>query len=262
VLELTIRGFGTQMITVRVGKDNQTQDFAIYETLIRKSSTFVDNALKGSWRESTDRVVTLPEFDCMYFGIYHQWLLTGKLHSKMDPKVLDESYRRYKEMNSDAIFNPEEYALLNELVYLEMLSHLGHYLLDTNFMDTVSDAMIQIAKEFRSHGCIFSRPTASFIYDVIPEGSPTRSLVADLVAWTATWQQIRLLRVDRTGEKVESHPDFISDVLQALALKHISPQTSISPLLMDETSCKYHSHGDEKPCYRKKKAEKYVTAAI
>jgi hypothetical protein len=54
---------------------------------------------------------------------------------------------------------------------------------------------------------------------------------------------------------VEIHPDLALDVLEATLDRLTSTSPPLSPLEGRDTSCKYHSHGDEKPCYKTKHAK-------
>ena len=239
------------MITIRTGKDNSQRDFTIYEKVIRASSEFFDNALKGPWRESTERVVELPEFAGMHFAMYHRWVLTGQLCSMtdlVDPLPAATSKR-----------HEQTYRLYREVLVLKSLTHLGHYLRDTNFTDTVNDALLQCTTELQSHGVAFPNSYGLVFYKVIPEGSPTRLLIADLVAWTTCAKGMRGLRNHRDARfDKDEHADFIMDVLESVTNRFMSATPSTSPLEGWETSCKYHSHGDDKPCYRNK-TKTYVT---
>lgn len=248
------------MITIRVDESKDQQDFVIYEKLIRKSSTFIDNELNKPWRGSTSRVVALPEFTYTTFGVYHLWLHTGQLHSRCDPTEVAGWYRQHIESMPEPKVSLEACALSSEIINLELLSRLAHYLLDTDFMDTVNDAIIQCVLELdmgREWFSLFRHGPE--IYKVVPEGSPTRSLLVDLIAWTADSPQIAKLREGPLSpQDKEVHAEFTMDVLQVIASRFLSKTPSTSPLEGWQTSCKYHSHGDEKPCYRKK-TEKYVT---
>ena len=106
--------------------------FIVYEKVIRKPSAFVANILKDPRYQSNERVISLPGFQAKTFNLYHQWLLTGKLYSK------------------NALTAPE-FRFFREISLLAWAIILGHYLLDTNFLDTLSDAMIQCVSQ-QQHG--------------------------------------------------------------------------------------------------------------
>jgi hypothetical protein len=231
---------GTKMVTIRVGRPGETHDFAVYEKLIRNSSAFMDAALKEPWKESASRVVCLPDFRNETFDIYHLWLLSGKLHSRK---------QRQNDSNTKVSL-PSISDLYDEIFTLRSLSHLGHYLLDTDFTDTVCDALFHVCRDSQSTGMVFPISFAQGFYKVIPQGSPIRSLVADVIAWTTTYSTIGSVKRHYPDYV---HPDFLMDLLHAMSKRFLSPGTSTSPLRKPKLSCKYHSHGDEKECYRKKR---------
>jgi hypothetical protein len=127
------------MVIVRVGESDQTRTFAVYEKLIRNSSVFMNNALKQPWKESTNRIVCLPGFQPATFDVYHLWLLTGKLHCRRN-SVNDS------QTTSTAISRSDLSAEMNTL---QQLSHLGHFLVDFSFTDTVCDAILQCSKDLQ-----------------------------------------------------------------------------------------------------------------
>jgi hypothetical protein len=242
---LTHDRVGTKMVTIRVGPPGETHDFAVYEKLIRNSSAFMDAALKEPWKESASRVVCLPDFRNETFDIYHLWLLSGKLHS-----------RKERTNDSNTKVPPPSLSYLNgEVIALRKLSHLGHYLLDTDFTDVVCDALLQCCHDLASIRYQFPVTIAPSFYKDIPNGSPIRSLIVDVIAWTTTHSGVaRLEHIHRD----DVHPDFTMDLLLAVTKRFMSLGTSTSPLQEPKLSCKYHSHGDEKECYRKKEIG-YVT---
>jgi hypothetical protein len=207
--------FGTKTIIVRAGQPGITQDFAVYEKLVRQSSIFMNNALKEPWKESTDRVVCLPDFRGEAFDVYHLWLLTGNLHNKV-------------KRSHGVDFADGSRMLYYELLDLATLSHLGHYLLDTAFTDTVCDVILQCCQDLQSIGIAYPMEYGSRIYKLLPERSPTRSLIANVVAWTTTYRGIESFNNEHSDT---THADYPLDVLQAMAKRFLSPGTSTSPLV-------------------------------
>jgi hypothetical protein len=235
---LTNYRFGTDMVVVRVGRNSHARDFAVYEKLVRQSSAFINNALKEPWKESTDRIVCLPEFRSETFDAYHLWLLTGKLHCKQE---LADDTEDPKQISS---------VLYGELLNLKDLSRLGHYLLDAAFTDRVCDAILQCCQDLNSAGERFPASYGFSFYSAIPQGSPTRSLIANVVTYTAEYVDVVHFK-DVFLDAM--HSDFIMDVLQAMAKRWMKSDSSpTSPLWEPEASCKYHSHGDHTICYKKK----------
>jgi hypothetical protein len=214
-----------KVITVKVGVEGV--EFAVHEGAIRQSSKFFDNALKGLWRESQTRCISLASVKPLHFKIYYQWVLTGQLHSRQE----------------------QDSAVLVELTLLPFLAGLGHYLMDASFIDIVSDALLQTVAESRAARTLLLHLGASF-YILSPAGSTTRSVVADLSAWYSTFDDIKNMKA--RFDKGVDRSDFIMDLLHAMAAKFLGPRAGHSPLEGWKTSCKYHSHGDKKPCYREK----------
>jgi hypothetical protein len=186
-----------------VGKGASVVDFVIHEKSIRNSSEFFKNALHGSWREAQDKAVHLPEFCATEFDVYHRWLLEGKLYSR---KATAASVN--KQSRSTTI-----QGLWLELLEIAPLSDLGHDLLDTNFMDTLSDAILQCTKELKFDSAYFPLGYGSRFFNTIPEGSCIRSLVADSVVWTSSNYELTHL------DQGLHHPDFIMAMYKAAVSK-------------------------------------------
>ncbi|KAG9194281.1 hypothetical protein G6011_04316 [Alternaria panax] len=220
-------------ITFKIGC-NGNDVFLVPEDRIRTSSEFVEAAMKGPWKESQDRSISLPGIGKQAFSMYFHWLLTGVVHSKGRPSDYPEFHHIMP--------------LLQEILLLPRLFELGHYLLDTDFRDALSDALMQCTSDLQRDLCSFPLDYGSFFYERIPDGSPTRNLVADLVVWTMNEHFLLY-----TGAKRDAiHPDYTMDLVMAMAARHISKTPGKSPLDGWETNCKYHCHGSEKPCYRSK----------
>jgi hypothetical protein len=229
------------MITVRVGSGATAAVFVVPEKAIRASSDFVDTAMKGSGHE---RIVLLPEFDHETFGVYLQWLLTGKLHSK----------QRLQDYGDELGYVMEHVIARSiEFSMLVRLSSVGHYLLDTGFRDTINDAIVHWNIE--SRWC--TTDDGFEVYRKIPAGSPTRQLIVDLITRTADLDDY----LSMSKHNSMYHPDLALDLLHALASRLLSETPRKSPLWDWKKSCKYHCHGDEKPCYRKKLEMYVVTPA-
>jgi hypothetical protein len=242
--------FGPEMVTIRVGLGDNTHIFPVYENVICKSSKFIQNALKGDCRDAEYRMVQLPEFPSDDFEVYHVWLLTGRLHSKdgdtfYDPDGSAQAVKMY------------ETSLWWEMAKLGNLSHLGHYLLDTDFTDAVSDAMIQCMIELQTLKRAFPVEKGPSMIAKLPEASPTRTLIFELVAWTTSEAQMQQICDQQREHPTEKqYLDFMIGVSMALASRFTSPTPTMSPLegwKSPGTVCKYHSHGEEKACYLKTK---------
>ena len=223
------------MITVKVGEADQDV-FMLPEDRLRASSEFIDAAMRGPWKESQERMVSLPNFDRKLFAVYLQWLLTGVVHSR--------------QRGDDPLS-----ALLQELVKLPELFNLGHYLLDTDFRDALNDSLMQCVIELQGRSAVFSPSYGSKFYQNVPDGSPTRKLITDIIVWGNRGAALRALPA-----KIDTmEPDLIMDLLLAVTGRYVSLKPDKYPFDKWQTSCKYHCHGDEKVCYRQK-ASTYVTS--
>jgi len=229
------------MITFKIGPNGDAV-FMVPEGRIRASSEFADAAMRGPWQESQERVIALPEFDKKTFGTYLQWLLTGVVHTKAGCADGNKSI---------------EARLYSEILRLPNLSVLGHYLLDTDFRDSINDALIECTADLHRNGSKFPASYGPDFYDKTPDQSPIRKLVVDLVVWDMREFHVLRLKTDRDT----MHPDYIMDLLLAVSSRLVSGTPGKSPLDGWDTSCKYHCHGDEKPCYRKK-ADTYVICSV
>jgi len=218
---------------MKIGRGDPTV-FMVPDDSIRASSEFVDAAMRGPWQESQQRSISLPDFDKQDFGIYLHWLLTGVVHTR--------------QRNDHALST-----LLHEAVRLPELFDLGHYLLDTDFRDALSDVLVQCASEVKRVPYPFPPEYGTRFYRKVPSGSPIRKLVADLIAWTLNEQELESL----AAGKLTKEPDLLLDVLLAVGGRYITRPPRNSPFDGWKTSCKYHCYGDEKTCYRKK-SDTYV----
>ncbi|KAH7092175.1 hypothetical protein FB567DRAFT_625230 [Paraphoma chrysanthemicola] len=247
--------FGTETVTIRVGTGDKAKDFTVYEKFIRASSAFVDNALKGPWLESTSRTISLPEFAPNPFDRYHRWLLTGRLYSKTSLSKTIEDCKEHCHIVEASMQTQHTHRLFHEFYRLSKLAELGHYLLDETFTDTINDAILSCMDEYRKSSTQFPVREASDRYKALPVTSLTRSLISDIAAWTVTGNKLAAYRKTMEESNIKLCPDFSMDVLVAMAQRLTSRPTPKSPFDDWETSCKYHSHGEEKPCYREKLKE-------
>ena len=135
--------------------------------------------------------------------------MTGVIHSKAHSE------------NSDT-----HESILNELLDFPALFHLGHYLMNIDFRDASSDAVLQCSAELLSLRSGFPTIFGSQSYEKIPYGSPTRKRISDIIAWTMEKYSMRSL----DEEREEAHPDFTMDVLQALTLRCLFNPGGKSPL--------------------------------
>jgi hypothetical protein len=65
------------IIAVHAGTDSPSKPFFIHESILRQSSSFLNNALKPQWRKND--TIKLPECDRDAFSTYAQWLCNGRV---------------------------------------------------------------------------------------------------------------------------------------------------------------------------------------
>ncbi|KAF2028832.1 hypothetical protein EK21DRAFT_113525 [Setomelanomma holmii] len=230
--------YGSSLVTIRLDQGDAISDFAVYEKLIRASSDFINNALKGRWRESTDSVIFLPDFKTAEFDKYYRWLLTGRLRTKSEHHWLPEPGETIEGDDIQHLSEP----LRHEVKELGRLSYLGHYLCDSDFQDTVSDAMIQCTHELGTFGSGFPFTYAPEFYKLIPQSSRTRCLIVDLIAWTRTESSFYgFCSYARTRDKDDDHMEFMIGVFEACGSRFLSSEPQNPP--WGGSWCKYHSHG-------------------
>ena len=68
---LTRKSFSGKLVTVRVGKNPNREDFGVHEAVLKEESPFLRAALEKRLAEGQNRVVELPEdaphvFPCDY----------------------------------------------------------------------------------------------------------------------------------------------------------------------------------------------------
>jgi hypothetical protein len=104
-------------------------------------------------------------------------------------------------------------------------------------------------------------PTSLQFFNGVHKASPTRRQISDIAASSFNSKLVGDWRSLPGTYTIHDQLDFLADMIKAMAARFKSPTPSISPLENWETSCKYHTHGADKPFYRKT-AEEYVATRI
>jgi hypothetical protein len=120
----------------------------VYESFFRSSSGFFEAALSNDWTEAHDRIVELPECTLPNFQIYHQWLLSKRLHTRFGSQQQPEVARQL-----------EWNALID--AYL-----LGDYLQDINYKDTLQ----KLDRDLQENNRGFAASPASCRHDRCSQG--------------------------------------------------------------------------------------------
>jgi hypothetical protein len=135
---------------VRSGATDCSTDFTIHDSLLRESSEFFAAALRAHWRESVEGAIHLPHGTLGTFSIYSSWLYNRKIYTSLSENEFSVEGAYEAELQVDSA------ALQEELTKLIRCWILGDCLLDTNFKDTVMDALIL------QRGWIHHNPTVRF----------------------------------------------------------------------------------------------------
>ncbi|EON65084.1 hypothetical protein W97_04319 [Coniosporium apollinis CBS 100218] len=181
--------------------------FYVHERLLRDASRFFDAAMRGGWKESTERVVLLPVDDPEVFNLFVGWLYNRKFPTKNDVGSAEGN---------------EEYMLLAKLYVL------GEKLQATAFKTAVIGAILGKAKTKVQPGGHSVYPAGSvvrYLYENTPPKSPVRRLLVDFYVW---YGQGSWLARDATdaGESNE----FLVDLAVALLDGRHPPSGSSNPI--------------------------------
>jgi hypothetical protein len=212
---------GYPSIIVRVGDEPERTDFSVHEDLICSRSRFFANAMRHDWKESEDRIVPLPDDLPSTFAIYRTWLYSGLLTSR-------------------GFSTTEEWGVLCS-AYI-----LGEKLQDSEFKDTVIDAMIEKINEEPMFE--FNPEMVVEIYENTPPQSHARRLLVDLYTFAGKSSWL-------SKEKREFlHEDFLYALLVQFMKSKEKPVGIIAPY-HHQSTCAYHEHGGklQGPCYKTKK---------
>lgn len=152
-------------MTVCVGPDCKAID--VHRDLICASSPFFKAALGPGWKESEERVVSLPEDDPSAFDLYVTWLYTQGITSNYS---WDEDPERGR-----------EYRLLAECFAL------AEKLLDSQFQKCLVDTVIATVKDRKPGGMCYYPPSTVIrnVYERTCQSAPLRRLLVDMWAWSA-----------------------------------------------------------------------------
>lgn len=75
-----IENHGMDMITIQVGRDEQSQSFAIHKGLLVEASPYFSNALLGEFKEAQQNTIELKDNDPIAFKVFYQYVYSGNVH--------------------------------------------------------------------------------------------------------------------------------------------------------------------------------------
>lgn len=212
------------MVTFLVGADAPKR-FKIHEDLIRPRSEFVRLALVGEWKEAQERTIPLPEDDPNVFSVYQHYLYSGLVHTRYNNTLS-------KKDDGTLSKKDDEYRMLVQ-AYI-----LGEKIMDQDFKDSVTDAIIEKLRSVRR----FDTSLTSLVFDNTPSTSPLRRLWMDAYYHfgSSEWLDAGACSSPINGE-------FLADFSRH-QMRSRTGFGTFGPYAMF-LSCTYHEHGT-RPCHR------------
>lgn len=157
-----------QDIVVLVGKDETR--FVVHQNLICERSDFFRAACEGDWRESSEKVVRLPEADIEPFSIYVAWLYTSNVDASSE--LLINQGPKYV----TALDNTDRELILERLTDAYLL---GDMLQDVKFRNALVDEVMALVEALK---WLPDVEALEDTWDRLPHGSTMAKLWVDYVA--------------------------------------------------------------------------------
>lgn len=199
------------------------QTFHLHKDIAVKFSDFLAAASRNGWREAAEGVIKLPEQDSEVFAIFEAFIYNGCIYSKKE----GDEFR-----GLDGVNKNKEWARLSSAWLL------GETLQASAFKDAVVDAWIDLLRSPQV-------PLSAFvsIYPGTVGKSPMKELLIDVAIWG--WHR----KTFEEALQCTSGQAFLADVAvkQSGMLEDGRPKKAP---YADGSTCIYHEHGEDKPCYR------------
>ncbi|KAL8691745.1 MAG: hypothetical protein Q9218_003094 [Villophora microphyllina] len=165
------------IITINVGPD--ATPFYLYAGLVSQDASFFKAALNGSFRESTEQKVSLPDDDVQIFKIYQIWLNLKELRCNFD--------------------DGEDWWL-----HLAKLWIFADKIGSPKFKNEIIDAFFEVYDGVDDKDLLFADPdVVHFVYDNTTQESPLRKLFIHFS-----------LHFDYNGGMVAYPHEFIAGMLE------------------------------------------------
>lgn len=183
--------------------------------------------MRREWKESEERIGPLPEHDPNTFKLYLGWVYQKRIIVSA--------------VGLDDVIENGELRRLCSRAYL-----LGEYHQDGDFKDAVIDALIGVMKTTRFPYYTFG---INVIYNSTPKDSPLRRLFVDQLIYTnANNFQGRLDALQAAIPPTE----VLYEIILAMSKMKEKDIAAVSKAPFSNTTCHYHVHGAENPCYKVK----------
>lgn len=173
------------------------------------------------WREAREGILRLPEGDAVAFQLFAGFVYTGKVEFEEDRTDEDIATNNWPGIAR---------------MHLGWL--LGDALLSTTFKDAVTDSLVEWVLATNIH------PTELHleIYGYSDAPSGMKRLLVDLAVFR--WQLPQLA----TRLSNEKPSTFLADASLRAIMAIRTRDLDEAPWI--DASCKYHDHGEERPCYK------------
>jgi hypothetical protein len=194
--------------------------FSIHKALVVERSKFFANALNGSWKESDDGIVLLPEDDPEIFELYLQVLYTGTVPIKEHVSAYSDNEEKTKK-DPEILEKEVEQAVSREMEKVCKLYVLNEKLQDIESQNLLVSTMVALTSEKRASNLYHypGQDIVTSIYKGTMPGNPMRKLLVDLYVFHGVEQWLKGHDSDRF------HNDFLYDLsirmMQAMKDKSI-----------------------------------------
>ncbi len=206
------------MIDIHVGPKRKL--FRLHKTLLCHDSTYFDNAFNGSFKESKEEDMYLPEDCAETFDLFVSWLYRRDLGCI--PKSLGTTEA------TNRIYRFRRLYVLADKLCINTLKNI---------------ALDYLQRLYLTANLVPGSDNAYDSYKSTLAGSPLRRFTAQALAWVVrnhSWAE-----TERNREALKVDPDLAIDVIELL--KDVSP----IPDPRNPSGCKYHDHADGEVCHLK-----------
>lgn len=193
--------------------------FVVHENIACRTSLFFRTAVRGDWKEATQKTVQLPEVKAEVFGTYLNWLYTGNVVISSDPNFTYNGER--DESKTYIIFE-----------HLVDAYGLGDFLQDRKFRNAVVDEVQEAVEEF---GSLNDDALLFYSKGRVSMRSRLGKMIVDYYA-----TDLDLLAFERD---VETYPvEFVIEVAKVCVREQVMDLDERKPA--NRPKCYYHEHVD------------------
>jgi hypothetical protein len=191
-----------------------------YSNIICRSSDFFQAAIKGEWKDSQDKTVTLPETRPEIFGAYLGWLYTGQVDVKGNENVKYEQGMPDHERRKVSLNLIDAY-------------RLGEYVHDHLFRNAVVDEMQALVNTTR---IVLNAKKTAYFWDSVSHSSTLAKLMVDY--WASDHDP-------GSFDNAVAHlpHDFLMEIAKIGVREKHMKDNSRRP--RNRPMCYYHEHKDE-----------------